>query len=52
MSFNINKQLNAEDQEPMAADAAEDTATTNEPVEQPKKQQLKQQAPEPTYEAC
>ena len=29
MSFNINKQLNAEDQEPMAADATEATATTN-----------------------
>ncbi|MEO6488587.1 MAG: 30S ribosomal protein S1 [Ferruginibacter sp.] len=32
MSFNINKQLNAEEQEPMAANA-EATATTNEPVE-------------------
>ena len=32
MSFNINKQLNAEEQEPIAADA-EATATTNEPVE-------------------
>ena len=31
MSFNINKQLNAEDQEPMAADATEATATTNTP---------------------
>ena len=31
MSFNINKQLNAEDQEPMAADATEATATTNIP---------------------
>jgi small subunit ribosomal protein S1 len=32
MSFNINKQLNAEDQEPMAAqDATEATATTNSP---------------------
>ena len=29
MSFNINKHLNAEDQEPMAADATEATATTN-----------------------
>ena len=29
MSFNINKQLNADDQEPMAADATEATATTN-----------------------
>ena len=29
MSFNINKQLNAEDQEPMAADATEATATPN-----------------------
>ena len=29
MSFNINKQLNAEDQEPKAADATEATATTN-----------------------
>jgi small subunit ribosomal protein S1 len=32
MSFNINKQLNAEEQESFAADAAGDTATTNEPV--------------------
>ena len=31
MSFNINKQLNAEDQEPKAADATEATATTNTP---------------------
>ena len=31
MSFNINKQLNAEDQEPKAADATEDTAITNTP---------------------
>ncbi len=31
MSFNINKQLNAEDQEPMAADATGETATTNTP---------------------
>ena len=31
MSFNINKQLNAEDQEPKAADATEATATTNAP---------------------
>ena len=29
MSFNINKQLNAEDQEPMGAEATEATATTN-----------------------
>ena len=34
MSFNINKQLNAEEQEPIAA-SAEATATTNEPVETP-----------------
>ncbi len=34
MSFNINKQLNAEEQEPTASDAGETTATTNEPVEQ------------------
>ncbi len=33
MSFYIIKQLNAEEQEPIAADAAEATATTNEPVE-------------------
>jgi small subunit ribosomal protein S1 len=33
MSFNINKQLNAEEQEPVAAEAAEATATPNEPVE-------------------
>ena len=31
MSFNINKQLNAEDQEPKAADATEATATTKTP---------------------
>ncbi len=31
MSFNINKQLNAEDQEPKATEVAEGTATTNEP---------------------
>ena len=31
MSFNINKQLNAEDQEPKATDATEATATTNTP---------------------
>jgi small subunit ribosomal protein S1 len=36
MSFNINKQLNAEDQEPMAAqDATEATATTNSPEATP-----------------
>jgi small subunit ribosomal protein S1 len=36
MSFNINKQLNAEDQEPMAAqDAPEATATTNSPEATP-----------------
>ncbi|MDB5203720.1 MAG: rpsA [Ferruginibacter sp.] len=34
MSFNINKQLNAEDQEPKAAETAEATATTNEPVQE------------------
>jgi small subunit ribosomal protein S1 len=36
MSFNINKQLNAEDQEPKAADTdtAEATATTKEPVQE------------------
>ena len=33
MSFNINKQLNAEDQEPTAAESAEATATTNQPEE-------------------
>ncbi len=32
MSFNIIKQLNADEQEPIASDA-EATATTNEPVE-------------------
>lgn len=32
MSFIINKQLNAEEQEPLAAGAAEGTATTNEPA--------------------
>ena len=31
MSFNINKQLNADDQDPVAADATEGTATTNSP---------------------
>jgi small subunit ribosomal protein S1 len=36
MSFNINKQLNAEDQEPMAAQGApEATATTNSPEATP-----------------
>ena len=34
MSFNINKQLNAEEQEPIAAQAEEATATTNVPVEE------------------
>ena len=33
MSFNINKQLNAEEQEPKAAESAEATATTNQPEE-------------------
>ena len=33
MSININKQLNAEEQEPIAAGAAEATATKNEPVQ-------------------
>ena len=33
MSFNINKQLNAEEQEPIAS-SAEATAITNEPVEE------------------
>jgi len=33
MSFNINKQLNADEQEPAAADAADSTATSNEPVQ-------------------
>ena len=33
MSFNINKQLNADEQEPAAADAAVSTATSNEPVQ-------------------
>ncbi|MFZ1529329.1 MAG: 30S ribosomal protein S1 [Ferruginibacter sp.] len=32
MSFNINKQLNADELEPKAADATEAAATTNEPV--------------------
>ena len=34
MSFNINKQLNADEQEPIAADAEGSTATTNVPVEE------------------
>jgi small subunit ribosomal protein S1 len=34
MSFNINKQLNAEEQEPIAAQAEEAAATTNVPVEE------------------
>ena len=34
MSFNINKQLNAEDQEPKAAETAEATATPNQPVKE------------------
>jgi small subunit ribosomal protein S1 len=33
MSFNIFKQLNADEQEPLASNEAEPTATTNEPVE-------------------
>ncbi|MBS1495717.1 MAG: 30S ribosomal protein S1 [Bacteroidetes bacterium] len=33
MSFHFKKQLNAEDQEPKAANAAEATATTNQPEE-------------------
>lgn len=33
MSFNINKQLNADEQEPKASEAVESTATTNEPVQ-------------------
>jgi len=33
MSFNINKQLNADELEPKAAETAEATATTNEPVQ-------------------
>ncbi len=35
MSFNINKQLNAEELEPQAAETAEATATTNAPVHEP-----------------
>ncbi len=35
MSFNINKQLNAEDQDPIAADATEVSATTNIPEATP-----------------
>jgi small subunit ribosomal protein S1 len=35
MSFNINKQLNAEELEPQAAETAEATATPNAPVQQP-----------------
>jgi small subunit ribosomal protein S1 len=35
MSFNINKQLNAEDQDPIAADATEVSATTNSPEATP-----------------
>ena len=35
MSFNINKQLNADEQEPMAADDATATAIPNEPVQAP-----------------
>lgn len=33
MSFNINKQLNADEQEPKATEVDEQTATTNEPVQ-------------------
>jgi len=32
MSFNFNKQLNADEQEPIASNEAESTATPNEPV--------------------
>ena len=35
MSFNINKQLNAEELEPKAAESAEATATPNVPVQEP-----------------
>jgi small subunit ribosomal protein S1 len=35
MSFNINKQLNAEELEPKAAEPAEATATPNVPVQEP-----------------
>jgi small subunit ribosomal protein S1 len=35
MSFNINKQLNAEELEPKAVETAEATATTNEPAPAP-----------------
>ena len=49
MSFNINKQLNAEEQEPIAADAAEVTATTNESVETAT---VTTKAPEPVIETA
>ena len=42
MSFNINKQLNADEQEPTAGEAVA-TATTNEPVQEQEQQQA--QAP-------
>ena len=35
MSFNINKQLNAEELEPQATEVAEATATTNAPAQEP-----------------
>ena len=34
MSFNFNKQLNADEQEPIASNEAESTATPNEPVQE------------------
>ncbi len=50
MSFNINKQLNAEEQEPIAANA-DATATTNEPVEA-QTETLTAPAPEPRIETA
>jgi small subunit ribosomal protein S1 len=44
MSFNMVKQLNAEEQEPIAA-SAEATATTNEPVQETPAPQQKMEAP-------
>jgi small subunit ribosomal protein S1 len=51
MSFNINKQLNAEDQEPKAAEPAEATATTNQPESEATEASVTT-APEPVVETA
>lgn len=51
MSFNINKQLNAEDQEPKATEVAEGAATTNEPGEAAVSAAVAEPEPEAQQEA-